>query len=191
MVTLLSNLIKVKIKMANSNNFVTIENGISDFTGGKVTIKKSFNYLGLLWFVIGIILLVTQSFGKDNSTLTMILLVAGIALVIYGAISFFLKKTGYYYGTRPMKLRTFLFNAERSEEVIRQYNAGEFSNLLDIPRDSAAKIMIKILVDNDYLVAYSQILKFSSQNYDYEPSSEIRIHDPEQCQKINTLVISY
>ena len=73
MVILLSNLIKAKLKMANlNNNFVTIEDGISDFTGGKVTSKNSFNTAGIVWLAIGALLFVIQTFDKRRFSLNII-----------------------------------------------------------------------------------------------------------------------
>ena len=194
MVILLSNSIKAKLKMANlnnNNNFVTIEDSISDFTGGKVTSKNSFNTAGIVWLAIGALLFVIQTFDKEDGALTMALIAMGLCAVAYGAITLFVKKARYTCNGKKMKLHKFMFDADRYADVIRLYEAGEFSELLDIPRNSAAKMMIKILVDNDYSVAYSQVYKFSSQSYNFEPSTEIREHGKAECQKINTLVISY
>ena len=179
--------------MANSinNNFVSIEDGISTFSNGKVSCKKTLNTMGIVWLVVSALMFVAQIFDKDNGTITMALIIMGLCAMAYGIIILFAKKIGFYYDGKPMKLYKFMFNADRYVDVLHLCEAGEFSNLLDIPRNSAAKMMIKILVDNDYSVAYSQVFKFSAQNYNYEPSTEIREHDKVQCQKINTLVVSY
>ena len=175
----------------NNNNFVTIEDGISNFTGGKVTSKKTINPMGIVWLAIGALMFVAQTFDKEDGALTMALFVMGLCAVAYGAITLFVKKSRYYCDGKSMKLHKFMFDADRYADVIRLYEAGEFSEMLDIPRNSAAKMMIKILVANDYSVAYSQVYKFSSQSYNFEPSAEIREHGKAQCQKINTLVVSY
>ncbi len=189
MVILLSNPFKEKLKM--TNNFTNIENGISTFSNGKVTIEKKLNTTGIVWLIIGALMFVAQIFDKENGTITMALLMMGLCAVAYGIIVLFAKKTSYYFNGKAMKMYKFMFNADRSADVIRLYEAGEFGEMLDIPRNSAAKIMLKILVANDYSVAYSQIWKFSAENYNYEPSTEISEHDKAQCQKINTLVVSY
>lgn len=172
-------------------NIITLEDGITEFTNGKVTSTKGVNKMGIVWLVVGALLFAAQTLDKENGTLTMALIVMGLCAVSYGAILLFAKKAGYSYNGKRMKLRKFMFNADRYADVLRLYEAGEFSNLLDIPRDSAAKMMIKILVDNDYSVAFSQLYTFSSQSYNFEPSSEIREHGTAECQKINTLVVSY
>ncbi len=173
------------------NKIVTIEEGIGTFTNGKVECKKVINYMSLVWLAVGVLMLVAQRMSNGDGALSMFLLVAGLCLAAYGAISLFIKKTGYFCNGKPMKLRKFMFDADRYADVWKLYEAGEFSNMVEIPHDSAAKMMLKILVANDYSIAYSQVYKFSSQNYDFEPTCEIREHDAAQCQKINTLVISY
>jgi hypothetical protein len=174
-----------------NNNFVAIEDGISSFSNGKVTCKKTFNTMGIVWFIIGALMFVAQIFDKDNGSITMALLMMGLCAVAYGAIVLFAKQIRFYYNGKAMKLYKFMFNADRYVDVVRLCEAGEFSEMLDIPHNSAAKMMVEILVDSDYSVAYSQIWKFSVQNYKYEPSSEIREHGKAECQKINTLVVSY
>jgi hypothetical protein len=173
------------------NKFATLEDGITAFTNGRVVRKESFNYSGIVWLAVGALLFAAQTFDKENSALTMALIAFGISAAAWGAISLFVRKSGYYCDGKRMKLRKFMFNADRYADVLRLYEAGEFSNLLDIPRDSAAKMMLKVLVANDYSVAFSQLYTFSSQSYNFEPSSEIREHGTAECQKINTLVVSY
>ena len=85
----------------------------------------------------------------------------------------------------------FTFDADRYAEIMTLYDAGDFDKMTEIPRKSAAKMMLKILVDNNFTVAYSQVYKFTNQTYDFEPQCEIREHNHVECQKINTLVISY
>ena len=173
------------------NKFATLEDGITAFTNGRVVRKESFNYSGIVWLAVGALLFAAQTFDKENSALTMALIAFGISAAAWGTISLFVRKSGYYYNGKRMKLRKFMFNADRYADVLRLYEAGEFSNLLDIPRDSAAKMMLKVLIANDYSVAFSQLYTFSSQSYNFEPSSEIREHGKAECQKINTLVVSY
>ncbi len=175
----------------NNNNFVTIDNGIYDFTGGKVTSKKSLNTMGFVWLAVGALMFIVQTFDKEDGAITMALIMIGLCAVSYGAITLFMKKTRYTCDGKSMKMHKFMFDDDRYTDVIRLYEAGDFSEMLDIPRNSAAKMMLKILVDNDYSVAYSQVFKFSSQSYNFEPSTEIREHGKAECQKINTLVVSY
>ena len=178
--------------MANQENSIQrIEEGVVSFSKSKVTIKKSFDYKGLAWFALGVIMLAAQVFDKEDGALTMSLLAAGLSLAIYGIIKFLVKKTGYYYGALPMTMYSFTFDADRYAEIMTLYDAGDFDKMTEIPRKSDAKMMLKILVDNNFTVAYSQVFKFTNQTYDFEPQCEIREHTPSECQKINTLVISY
>ena len=90
-----------------------------------------------------------------------------------------------------LKIREFMFDGDRYNDVEKLYEAGDFSGMLDIPHNAANKMMLKILYATDYSIAYSQLYKFSSETYNFEPQTEIRIHKDAECQKINTLVISY
>ena len=176
--------------MENKDNAIkTIEEGVEEFSMGHVTKRKGFGYIGLLWLALGIAAFIAQSFDKENGTLTMVLLIAGMCLVSYGIIKFFVKKEQYLYDGRPMKMHEFMFDLDRFNDVMRLYNDGKFSDMLEISRSSAAKMKLKILVDNNYTVAFSQIYKFD--NYDFAPAAPIRAHDKAQCMNINTLVISY
>ena len=66
---------------SNNNNFVTIEDGISNFTGGKVTSKKTINPMGIVWLAIGALMFVAQTFDKEDGALTMALFVMGLCAV--------------------------------------------------------------------------------------------------------------
>lgn len=178
--------------MANQENSIkTIEEGIVSFSNGKVSCINKFDYKGLIYLALGLAMLCLQIVDEENGTLTMFLLIGGIGLALYGLITFLIHKPKYYFGSIPMKMRTYTFDADRYADFMKLYDAGDFSGMLDLPRSSASKMMLKILVDNDYLIAFSQVYKFTNQGYMFEPQCEIREHTPSECQKINTLVISY
>ena len=84
-----------------------------------------------------------------------------------------------------------MFNADRYADVLRLYEAEDFGSMVYISRNSVAKMMLKILVTNDYSWAYSQLHTFSSQSYNFEPSTEIREHDADECMNIYMLVEYY
>jgi hypothetical protein len=166
-----------------------IEEYVEDFSVGHVTKRKVFGYIGLLWLAMGAAALVAQSFTDDNSPITMFLLIAGISLVIYGVIVFFVKKERYFYDGRPMKMREFLFDKACFDDVMKLYNEQNFSDMLDISRSSASKMKLKVLFATDYSIAFSQIYKFNL--YDFEPVEPVRVHDKAHCNSLNTLVITY
>lgn len=175
--------------MANNNKITTIEEGVEAFANGHVTKRNEFGYKGLVWIAIGVAAIVAQTFDKENGTLTMALLIIGISLVIFGAIVFLNKKDRFFYDSKPMKMREFLFDQDRFDEILRLYNDGKFSEMLDVSRTSASKMKLKVLYATDYTVAFSQIYKFAG--YDFVPVEPIREHDKAQCNNLNSLVISY
>ena len=119
----------------------------------------------------------------------MALLMVGICLVIFGAIVFLNKKDRFFYDGKPMKMREFLFDSERFDDIMRLYNDGKFSEMLDVSRSSASKMKLKVLYATDYSVAFSQIYNFVG--YDFVPAEQIRVHDKAECNNLNSLVISY
>lgn len=174
--------------MAN-NKILTIEEGVETFSTGHVTKRKVLGYKGLIWVAIGVAFCVAQTFDKENGSLTMFLLIAGQCLGIYGLIVFLAKKEKFFYDEKPMKMREFLFDQDRFDDVMKLYNDGKFSEMLDISRTSASKMKLKVLYATDFSVAFSQICKFVG--CDFEPVEEIRVHDKEQCNNLNSLVVSY
>ena len=175
--------------MAKDNTYATIEEGIEAFAMGHVTKRNEFGYKGLVWLALGVVAIVAQTFDKENGTLTMALLMVGISLVIFGAIVFLNKKDRFFYDGKPMKMREFLFDSERFDDIMRLYNDGKFSEMLDVSRSSASKMKLKVLYATDYSVAFSQIYNFVG--YDFVPAEQIRVHDKAQCNNLNSLVISY
>lgn len=175
----------------NINKFPELEDSISSITNEKVEIKKVVNRTSIICLVAGALMFVVQTLDKNDGAWTMFLLIMGICTLAYGAISLGVKKTGYFYDGKRMMVKRFLFDADRYAEVLRLYDEGKFSGMLDIPRNSAAKMMLKVLVSKDYAVAFSQLYKFSPLSYNFEPSCPVREHDAAQCENINTLVISY
>ena len=175
--------------MANNNKITTIEEGIEAFTMGHVTKRNEFGYKGLVWLALGVVAIVAQTFDKENGTLTMALLMVGISLVIFGAIVFLNKKDRFFYDGKPMKMREFLFDSERFDDIMHLYNDGKFSEMLDVSRSSASKMKLKVLYATDYSVAFSQIYNFVG--YDFVPVEQIRVHDKAECNNLNSLVISY
>lgn len=177
-------------KMAIKENTIkTIEDSVEEISMNHVSKSKEFGYKGLIWFAIGVVALVAQTFDQENGTITMALLIAGISLIIFGLIVFLAKKDKYYYDGKPMTMRDFMFNSDRFDEIMKLYNEGKFSDMADVSRSSASKMKLKILYANDYSIAFSQIFKFVG--YDFEPADGVRIHDKAQCNNLNTLVISY
>ena len=179
--------------MAEKNNSIqTIERDIVSYTNDRVTMTQTFGYKGIIWIVLGVLIFFTQFFDKENGAWTMAALILGMSLGIYGLIVFLARKPQYVYeGKKSMKIREFMFDGDRYNDVEKLYEAGDFSGMLDIPHNAANKMMLKILYATDYSIAYSQLYKFSSETYNFEPQREIRIHKDAECQKINTLVISY
>ncbi len=84
-----------------------------------------------------------------------------------------------------------MFNADRYADVLRLYEAEDFGSMVYISRNSVAKMMLKILVTNDYSWAYSQLYTFSSHSHNFEPSTEIREHNADECMNIYMLVEYY
>ena len=155
--------------MANKDNSILgIDEGVEAFSLGHVTKRKVFGFIGLLWIALGAAALLAQNFDKDNGSTTMFLLMAGLCLIIYGLIKFFVKKDRFFYDDKPMKMREFM---------------------ADIGHSSASKMKLKVLFATDYSIAFSQIFKFVE--YDFVPSEPIRVHDKAQCNNLNNLVVSY
>ena len=176
--------------MANKDNSILgIDEGVEAFSLGHVTKRKVFGFIGLLWIALGAAALLAQTFDKDNGSTTMFLLMVGLSLIIYGVIKFFVKKDRFFYDDKPMKMREFMFDAERYEDVMKLYNEGKFSDMADIGHSSASKMKLKVLFATDYSIAFSQIFKFVE--YDFVPSEPIRVHDKAQCNNLNNLVVSY
>ena len=168
--------------MAEKNNSIqTIERDIVSYTNDRVTMTQTFGYKGIIWIVLGVLIFFTQFLDKENGAWTMAALIIGMSLGVYGLIVFLARKPQYVYeGKKSMKIREFMFDGDRYNDVEKLYEAGDFSGM-----------MLKILYATDYSIAYSQLYKFSSETYNFEPQTEIRIHKDAECQKINTLVISY
>ena len=134
---------------------------------------------------------VAQTFDRQTGALSMALIVIGFCAVSYGAILLFVKKAAFAYNGKAMKLHKLMFNADRHADVLRLYEAGDFGGMVYISRNSVAKMMLKILVTNDYSVAYSQLYTFSSHSHNFEPSTEIREHDADECLNIYMFVEYY
>ena len=176
--------------MADKNDsIITIEDGIEAFSNGRVTKRKVFRYKGLILFALGVAAYILQFFDKEDGAMTIFLLIAGQFFGVVGLFIFLARKDNYFYDGKPMKMREFLFDSERFDDIMRLYNDGKFSEMLDVSRSSASKMKLKVLYATDYSVAFSQIYNFVG--YDFVPAEQIRIHDKAQCNNLNSLVISY
>lgn len=176
--------------MANNNNSIApIDECVETLSMGHVTKRKVFGFKGLIWLALGIAALVAQTFDKENGSLTMGLLMVGLSLTIYGLIVFVFKKERYFYDDKPMKMRDYLFDAERFDDLMKLYDDGNFGDMLDIGHASASKVKLRVLFATDYSVAFSQFYKFDYS--DFAPATPVRIHDAKQCNNLNTLVVSY
>ena len=114
--------------MAEKNNSIqTIERDIVSYTNDRVTMTQTFGYKGIIWIVLGVLIFFTQFLDKENGAWTMAALILGMSLGVYGLIVFLARKPQYVYeGKKSMKIREFMFDGNRYNDVEKTLRGGRF-----------------------------------------------------------------
>ncbi|MCQ2975218.1 MAG: hypothetical protein MJ211_10490 [Bacteroidales bacterium] len=172
----------------NETNIKSIEENITELTNGNVEIQKKFKTKWLGAVVLGILCFILQRIDTQNGSLTMFLIVMGIASLCGGIIMFLVKQNHYYYNGQELKLYELDFDAEKSGEINSLYSAENFEELKKISHKTSSIIKIKILCDDNCKTVYSQMFKFIP--YEFKPCTEVKFHNNVNSSAINQLIKS-
>ncbi len=172
-------------------NKISIEQVLDNSENNIVYKKKQPITYSIILIILGIIpfvLILSKNLSEDSGVLTPLLFILGVALLVWGIISIFFRKTHYVFRENNQKISfsELLFDIKERDKLIRLISERNLQAIKDLKSSGHDALKLRIALTNDGKACYSQVVTYIP--FEFVNANEVQTHSPEEAEIMKEII---